>query len=261
MNQRQKYPRCGWDLLAILSCSVLPISVLAQTATPVNDQIKELQSEIRNIQKQYQTQIRPSHRRSRRGAFRALWPWSRIPQPRQLFEPYHLWRRQRCGGVLACSSKPPRYTSGFSCRQRHRSLRERGADRRDGRADRHPGTCPRDPCPRRSCRAHDQQARTSTRMPASSRLTQPRSRFTAPCRSAMAICLYNNSGCSHERPIPLASGRSPAVSGGTSQRRFREASGRRTRLYTDRSVFAGIGGPNTNEGIFMAALRYYPFAP
>jgi hypothetical protein len=32
--------------------------------------------------------------------------------------------------------------------------------------------------------------------------------------------------------------------------------------YTERQVFAGIGGgPNTNEGIFMAALRYYPFAP
>ena len=32
--------------------------------------------------------------------------------------------------------------------------------------------------------------------------------------------------------------------------------------YTERSVFAGIGGgPNTNEGIFMASLRYYPFAP
>ena len=32
--------------------------------------------------------------------------------------------------------------------------------------------------------------------------------------------------------------------------------------YTERRVFAGIGGgPNTNEGIFMASLRYYPFAP
>jgi len=29
--------------------------------------------------------------------------------------------------------------------------------------------------------------------------------------------------------------------------------------YTERQVFAGIGGgPNTNEGIFMASLRYYP---
>jgi hypothetical protein len=32
--------------------------------------------------------------------------------------------------------------------------------------------------------------------------------------------------------------------------------------YTERQVFAGLGGgPNTNEGIFMAALRYYPFVP
>jgi hypothetical protein len=32
--------------------------------------------------------------------------------------------------------------------------------------------------------------------------------------------------------------------------------------FTERQVFAGIGGgPNTNEGVFMAALRYYPFAP
>jgi hypothetical protein len=46
-------PAIGW-LLATLC----PISVLAQTATPVNDQIKELQNEIRTIQKNYQTQIR-----------------------------------------------------------------------------------------------------------------------------------------------------------------------------------------------------------
>jgi hypothetical protein len=43
---------CG--LLAILAP---PVTVLAQTATPVNDQIKQLQNEIRNIQRQYQTQI------------------------------------------------------------------------------------------------------------------------------------------------------------------------------------------------------------
>ena len=45
---------CG---LVAIPCAILPISALAQTATPVNDQIKELQNEIRNIQKQYQTQI------------------------------------------------------------------------------------------------------------------------------------------------------------------------------------------------------------
>jgi predicted PurR-regulated permease PerM len=44
-------------LLAVLAFASLPGSVLAQTATPVNDQIKELQNAIRNIQKQYQTQI------------------------------------------------------------------------------------------------------------------------------------------------------------------------------------------------------------
>jgi hypothetical protein len=44
-------------LPAVLAFASLPGSVLAQTATPVNDQIKELQNAIRNIQKQYQTQI------------------------------------------------------------------------------------------------------------------------------------------------------------------------------------------------------------
>jgi hypothetical protein len=45
-------------LFAILAFGGLPGSALAQTATPMNDQIKELQSEIRTIQKNYQTQIR-----------------------------------------------------------------------------------------------------------------------------------------------------------------------------------------------------------
>ncbi len=32
--------------------------------------------------------------------------------------------------------------------------------------------------------------------------------------------------------------------------------------YTERQVFPGLGGgPSTNEGIFMASLRYYPFSP
>jgi TolA-binding protein len=44
-------------LIAILERISLPGSVLAQTTTPVNDQIKQLQNEIRNIQRQYQTQI------------------------------------------------------------------------------------------------------------------------------------------------------------------------------------------------------------
>jgi hypothetical protein len=45
-------------LLAVLAFASLPGSVLAQTATPVNDQIKDLQNSIRNIQKNYQAQIR-----------------------------------------------------------------------------------------------------------------------------------------------------------------------------------------------------------
>src|SRR3984893_6775060 len=41
-----------------LGCPMLPISALAQTATPVYDPIKQLQSEIRNVQKHYETEIR-----------------------------------------------------------------------------------------------------------------------------------------------------------------------------------------------------------
>jgi hypothetical protein len=45
-------------LVIALGCTVLPVPALAQTATPVDDQIKQLQSEIRNIQKHYETEIR-----------------------------------------------------------------------------------------------------------------------------------------------------------------------------------------------------------
>src|SRR5882724_5048593 len=45
-----------------LGCAVLPIPALAQTATPVTEQIKQLQSEIRNIQKHYQTEIQKLQR-------------------------------------------------------------------------------------------------------------------------------------------------------------------------------------------------------
>ena len=45
-----------------LGCAVLPIPALAQTATPVNDQIKQLQSEIRSIQRHYQTEIQKLQR-------------------------------------------------------------------------------------------------------------------------------------------------------------------------------------------------------
>jgi hypothetical protein len=41
-----------------LGCTMLPISALAQTAAPVDEQIKQLQSEIRNTQKHYETEIR-----------------------------------------------------------------------------------------------------------------------------------------------------------------------------------------------------------
>jgi hypothetical protein len=45
-----------------LACTVLPMPALAQTPTPVNEQIKQLQSEIRNIQKHYEIEIRKLQR-------------------------------------------------------------------------------------------------------------------------------------------------------------------------------------------------------
>src|SRR6266702_7048014 len=45
-----------------LGCAALPMPAVAQTATPVNDQIKQLQSEIRGIQKHYETEIRKLQR-------------------------------------------------------------------------------------------------------------------------------------------------------------------------------------------------------
>jgi hypothetical protein len=41
-----------------LGCAVLPMPALAQTATPVDDPIKQLQNEIRSVQKHYETEIR-----------------------------------------------------------------------------------------------------------------------------------------------------------------------------------------------------------
>jgi hypothetical protein len=41
-----------------LGCVVLPLPALAQTATAVNDQIKQLQSEIRSVQKHHEAEIR-----------------------------------------------------------------------------------------------------------------------------------------------------------------------------------------------------------
>jgi len=80
--------------------------------------------------------------------------------------------------------------------------------------------------------------------------------------------LYNNSGCLHEGSSVCAANTSEIwqVTGGFwwdvhkgDFGRFRVGG---QGSYTERRVFAGVGGgPNTNEGIFMGSLRYYPFAP
>ena len=86
--------------------------------------------------------------------------------------------------------------------------------------------------------------------------------------------LYNNTACLHE----AASATAASTNCAANTRRIWQITGGfwwdvykgdfgRLRVggqgsYTERQVFAGIGGgPNTNEGIFMASLRYYPFAP
>ena len=45
-----------------LGCAALPMPAVAQTATPVDDQIKQLQNEIRSIQKHYETELRKLQR-------------------------------------------------------------------------------------------------------------------------------------------------------------------------------------------------------
>jgi hypothetical protein len=86
--------------------------------------------------------------------------------------------------------------------------------------------------------------------------------------------LYNNTACLHEAASVTAASTNCAantsrvwqVTGGFWWDVYKGDFGR-LRVggqgsYTERQVFAGIGGgPNTNEGIFMASLRYYPFAP
>jgi hypothetical protein len=86
--------------------------------------------------------------------------------------------------------------------------------------------------------------------------------------------LYNNTACLHEAASAAAAATNCAantsrvwqVTGGFWWDVYKGDFGR-LRVggqgsYTERQVFAGIGGgPNTNEGIFMASLRYYPFAP
>lgn len=86
--------------------------------------------------------------------------------------------------------------------------------------------------------------------------------------------LYNNTACLHEAASVTAASTNCAantsrvwqVTGGFWWDLYKGDFGR-LRVggqgsYTERQVFAGIGGgPNTNEGIFMASLRYYPFSP
>jgi len=80
--------------------------------------------------------------------------------------------------------------------------------------------------------------------------------------------LYNNSGCLHEGSSVCAANTSEVwqVTGGFWWDVYKGDFGR-LRVggqgsFTERRVFAGVGGgPNTNEGIFMGSLRYYPFAP
>jgi hypothetical protein len=79
---------------------------------------------------------------------------------------------------------------------------------------------------------------------------------------------YNNSGCLHENSTTCAANTKQIwqVTGGYWWDVYKGDFGR-FRIggqgsYTERRVFAGVGGgPNTNEGIFMVSLRYYPFAP
>ena len=80
--------------------------------------------------------------------------------------------------------------------------------------------------------------------------------------------LYNNSGCLHEGSTVCAANTSEIwqATGGFWWDVYKGDFGR-LRVggqgsCAERRVFASIGGgPNTNEGIFMASLRYYPFAP
>src|SRR5690242_4198953 len=53
-----------WLAVAIgLGCGVLPISAIAQTAPSVIDQIKEMQSEIKGIQKHHEMEMRMLEKR------------------------------------------------------------------------------------------------------------------------------------------------------------------------------------------------------
>ncbi len=80
--------------------------------------------------------------------------------------------------------------------------------------------------------------------------------------------LYNNTGCLHEGSTLCAANTSRVwqVTGGFWWTVYKGNFGKflvgGQGSFTERQVFAGLGGgPNTNEGIFMASLRYYPFSP
>jgi hypothetical protein len=103
-------------------------------------------------------------------------------------------------------------------------------------------------------------------MPAWSRPARPRLRSMARLPSATAIHSITTAvACTRGRRrgeyLARLAGHGRLLVGRL-QRRFRQITGRRARLIHRAPVFAGIGGgPNTNEGIFMAAHRYYPFPP
>ena len=80
--------------------------------------------------------------------------------------------------------------------------------------------------------------------------------------------LYNNTGCLHEGSTLCAANTSRLwqVTGGFWWTVYKGNFGKfligGQGSFTERQVFPGLGGgPNTNEGIFLASLRYYPFAP
>jgi hypothetical protein len=61
MGETRRPIRISRNHLALaigLGCSILPLPAQAQTATPVSDQIKQLQNEIGSIQKHYEAEIR-----------------------------------------------------------------------------------------------------------------------------------------------------------------------------------------------------------
>jgi hypothetical protein len=181
------------------------------------------------------------------------------------------------GGRFGCDragrSKARRFSGGFSGRQRHRPLRDRRAARCHGQADGRSGAGPGDSGPGWVGGSPD----PLSRLLAYAGVEQAYSTaFTAHGNLPFGYgnLLYNNTACLHEAASVTAAATNCAantervwqITGGFWWDVYKGDFGR-LRVggqgsYTERSVFAGIGGgPNTNEGIFMASLRYYPFAP